>query len=502
MQQNIRSKTIKRLAIAFLLGITLFLMTSCGPGDETSPTISAVPSLEMETPPPTQPQPAPVESQVPAVESGLSATGPWILLSTESGLWAMNEDGSGLTQLTQEPAIAPQDLKSAVSWENPYVAYITANDPLTLQGLTLNLLTLPEGAVEPITPLTSPGTESQSNLEICDPIYEGARAITIGNSLAWSPDGAQLAFTGSMQGDSADVYIYSLAEKSITRLSAEPGQAYDLHWAPGGQNLVFFSASCFGTGAGFDMEAAWATRPGDGRVIELYQPDPEGWGETFIGWQYNEPEAFFVATASGCPYKDLRLVDIETQEIQPIYQGCFNDVTTGPTNLLGVLASSDFSEQPGLYIYQEPHREIPPVYVPEPNGRQVRLDDIYFLYSVFTDQGVEIHSVDFYGKPGEYQGKGDFPVFSQGGDIWAWNDSGNFYLSGKEMNAPITLNISTALYPFWNESGNQMDGFQKRLFFFIEGDTLGLYMAVDPEYQPVLLSDKLKPLSTPVMVWP
>lgn len=502
MQQNIRFKTVKRLAIAFLLTITLFLMTSCGPGDETSPTTSAVPSPEIETPSPTQPQPAPGETQAPAVESGLSTTGPWILLSTESGLWAMNEDGSGLTQLTREPVIAPQDLKIAVSPENPYVAYITDNDPLTLQGLTLNLLALPEGAVETLTPLTSLETEPQSNPEICDPIYEAARATTIGNSLAWSPDGTQLAFTGSLQGDSADVYIYSLAETSITRLSAEPGQAYDLHWAPGGQNLVFFSASCFGTGAGFDMEAAWAARPGDGRIIELYQPDPEGWGESFIGWQYNEPEAFFVATASGCPYKDLRLVDIESQEIQPIYQGCFNDVTTGPTNLLGVLASSDFSEQPGLYIYQEPHRDIPPIYVPVPNGWEIRLGDIYFLYSVFTDQGVEIHSVDFYGKPGKYQEKGDFPVFAPGGDSWAWNEGESFYLNNNEMGARITLDKNVASYPFWIESGNQMDGFQKRLFFFIEGDVPGLYMAVDPEYQPVLLSDKLKPLSTPVMVWP
>jgi hypothetical protein len=504
MKRNNRSKPVSHIAAALLLLTVLFWLTACGTAGEISPTVQVVPPTQIETPSPTEAQPAPVEAELVPTSNGLSPTGPWILLSTENGLWTMDEDGSGLAQLTQEAILAPSDLKATTSNSNPHVAYITASDPTNLQGLSLNILTLPEGKVETITPLTSPENEPQPNHEMCDPKYEAARAVTIGNSMAWSPDGSQLAFIGSLQGDNADVYVYSLAEKSITRLSKETGQAYDLHWAPGGQNVVYFSATCFGTGAGFQIEAAWAVRPNDARVIQLYKPDAESWGEAFVGWDFNEREGFFVASTSGCPYKNLRMIDIESQAVTPIYKDCFNDFATGPTDLLAVLTSSDFSDKPGLYHFIEPLiPDIPPTYVPEPNGREVRLGGNYFLYSVLGDQGPEIHSVDlFHGQPGEYLGKGDFPVFSSGGELWAWNEGGNFYLGGKEMSKPIPLSTSPASYPFWDEDVTQDGNIYERLFFFRTGDHPGLYMASSPDFQPTLLLENAKPVSTPVLVWP
>jgi hypothetical protein len=487
--------------IAIIIAIVL---SGCGggPGKAVPPKPSQV-NLTASLPTPSAAEKPLEATSVPSsvTPSGMNAKGPWILLSTENGLRAMNEDGSGLTQLTQEVILAPSNLKAAISNSNPHVAYITTSDPVNLQGLSLNILTLPEGKVETITPLTSPENEPQPDHEMCDPKYEAARAVTIGNSVAWSPDGTQLAFIGSLQGDSADVYVYSLADKSITRLSEEPGQAYDLHGAPGGKNVVYFSATCFGTGVGFAMEGAWAVRPSDASVTKLYEPDAETWGESFINWEYSEVEGFHVASVSGCPYKNLRRIDIESKDVTPIYEGCFNDIATGPTDMFAVLASSDFSDQPGLYIYGESLiTDIPPIYVPEPNGREVRLGGNYFLYSVFGDQGPEIHSVNLFdGQPGEYEGKGDFPVFSQGGDVWAWNDAGSFYLGGKDIREPITLSTSPASYPFWLETGNQQDGFHNRLFFFEQS---GLYMAVDPDYQPVLLWESTKPVSAPVLVWP
>ncbi len=449
-------------------------------------------------------QPAPTETlPAPAAES-LSQTGPWILLSTESGLWAINSDGSGLTQLTTERILAPSDLSAGLARNNPHLAYITANDPANLQGLTLKLLTLPEGTLKTITSLTSAATEPQVNAEVCDPNYEAARAATIGNSLAWSPDGSKLAFTASIDGPTADVYVYSLQDESLTRLSDEPGQAYDLHWhgLPGSETIVYFSASCFGTGAGFEMEGVWATNLSAAKAELLYQPNPESWGEEFITWVRPGREAFFVATRSGCPYRDLRLVEIATKEIKPLIEGCFDDLAVGPTSSLAVLISSDFSQQPGLYLYPEPDiPDLPPVYVPEPNGRKVRHLSAKLFISVAAERSLEIRSFDWSGNPAWYQGSGGFPAIALDESAWVWEEKGALHLGGQGMASPVTLLEQAVNYPFWYEDVSGAN-FVQRLLFFSEGDQSALYLASSPDYHPTLLAEDLRPLSPPVIVLP
>jgi hypothetical protein len=470
-------------------------MTACALVDDIQPTAQSAPSAQMEPASPIEPEPASVQDTTGQPQNGLSTIGPWLLLSTESGLWAMNEDGSHLTQLTEEVIFAPAELNAAISQNNSYVAYITANDRATLQGLILKIISLPEGKLEHTIPLTVSENEPQPEHEMCDPKYEAARAITIGNSIAWSPDGTQLAFIGSLQGSSADVYLYSLSDESITRLSEETTQTYDLHWAPGGKNLIYFSATCFGTGAGFNMDAVWALRPNEKSVTELYKTDEQSWGESFIGWGYGESESFYVATISGCPYKNLRMVDIESKMVAPIHTECFDDVTTGPTGMLAVITSSDFSDQPGLYIYGE-HLAMDK-YIPEPNGRSLQFDTCHILYSVAGNQGPEIHSFNIC-QAGDYYGKGDFPVFFAGGERWVWNEGGSFHLSGNNINAPVVLSKTPAFYPFAITTGNQQDGFHDRLFFSSNDN---LYMAVAPDYQPIPLVNNLRLLSPPVLVW-
>ncbi len=497
-----RSKISNYMIFAVLLCTTLILMTACSSDEAPSPMVESVTAQGMETPAPALSQPAPVETQPSVPETGLLQAGPWILFSTESGLWGMNEDGSGQTQLTTERIVAPSDLSTGLSQGNPHFAYITASDPASLQGLALNLLTLPEGTVKTITPLSSAETEPQANAETCDPNYEAARAATIRNSLAWSLDGSKLAFTASLDGPTADVYVYSLQDESITRLSDEPGQAYDLHWnwLPESETVAYFSASCFGAGAGFDMEGAWTTRLSTAKAEQVYQPNPESWDEAFITWVFGQ-EAFLVATVSGCPYRDLRMVDLDTKEITPIFEGCFENVETGPTSSLAVLTSSDLSDQPGLYLYAEPDTlNIPPVYIPEASGREVRHLGVEFFISIAGEGDMEIRSLGWDGRPGWYQGRGGFPAVSKDGEAWAWNESDVFYLKNNSMDVPAKLSDDNAMYPFWYEDITPSGEIYQRMLFF-DGQN-NLHMISSPDYQPVLLAGSLAPLSAPVQIYP
>ncbi|RJP53704.1 MAG: hypothetical protein C4583_04015 [Anaerolineaceae bacterium] len=451
---------------------------------------------------PSQGEPAaqPEHESVPA-SLPLSPGGPWLLLSTENGLWAINEDGSGLTRITTERIIAPSDLSTGLSPENPYFAFITATDPVALRGLALNMLSLPDGKVKTITALTSPVTEPAANADVCDPNLEAARSVTIGNSIAWSPDGSKMAFPATLSSQTADVYVYSIFDGSIARVSDEPGQAYDLHWnrLPGSETIVYFSASCFGTGAGFNMEGAWMTRSSMVRAEQVYQPNSETWGEVFISWVFGK-ESYFVASVSGCPYRDLRMVEPNTGEITPIFEGCFEDFAVGPTNSLAVLTSSDFSDQPGLYLFSEPNIPgIPPVYIPEANGREVRHIPPEIFISVTGQDNPGIRSLDWDGQPGWYQGRGDFPVVSRDGSAWVWNEGGVFYLKSKDMSAPVILLQGDALHPFWYETISPSGEIHQRLLFF---DGQGnLYMISSPEFVPTLLASNLAPVSTPMEMY-
>jgi hypothetical protein len=153
----------------------------------------------------TQAAPTP-EEQAGIPEAPLSDNGPWLLFSAEDGLWALNPDGSGLTHLTHEPLAAPRDLRAGISPSGHHLAFVTTTDKGNLTGLRLKLLSLPGGEVQEITPLTSPSTEPNPEdwgedawEKVTDPAYNAARAVTVGNGVAWSPDGSKLAFIGAFQ---------------------------------------------------------------------------------------------------------------------------------------------------------------------------------------------------------------------------------------------------------------------------------------------------------------
>jgi Tol biopolymer transport system component len=79
----------------------------------------------------------------------------------------------------------------------------------------------------------------------------GLRRLTSGPALdfepAWSPDGTQIAFTrGFQQGDVGDLYVLNLKSGRLTHVTRSPAYDHQVNWAPSGRQLVFerdFAAS-------------------------------------------------------------------------------------------------------------------------------------------------------------------------------------------------------------------------------------------------------------------
>ncbi len=63
---------------------------------------------------------------------------------------------------------------------------------------------------------------------------------------SWSPDGKRLAFSATrnpdlVQGVTADLYVLTLADDTVTRLVSQPGPDTDPRWSPDGSRIAFSS---------------------------------------------------------------------------------------------------------------------------------------------------------------------------------------------------------------------------------------------------------------------
>ena len=223
--------------------------------------------------------PTPVRATPPGAGPGAEAapSGPFLLFATSQGglvvdtLWAVSQDLSDVRALASDVQIAAPtdwDLSKAISPTGEYLAFLTTTDPNGYRGLALNMMRLPGGGPKVVTPLTTERTEPVAPLIIDDPNFEVVRAMSEVSSLAWPPDGQRLAFIGAMDGPSADLYVYTLADRSVTRLSDLDVQAIHPTWSPDGRWIVYVGVGSLGTGAGYDVRGVWAAAA-DGSELKL-----------------------------------------------------------------------------------------------------------------------------------------------------------------------------------------------------------------------------------------
>ena len=70
----------------------------------------------------------------------------------------------------------------------------------------------------------------------------------------WSPDGRYLAFVGSIEGPSSDLYLYDTLSGRIIRKTDGPNQALMPYWSPDGTGILHQSVIYF---PGVEQEALW-----------------------------------------------------------------------------------------------------------------------------------------------------------------------------------------------------------------------------------------------------
>ena len=328
----------------------LVVAASLGCSSQTEQTDTLSPPSEHQ-PPTTSPtnipdQPAPpapdeLPSISPAPEGSLSSQGPWFVFSGPGSLWALNADGSGLTQIADEVVKWNRDWTSGVSPSGGHVAYISGQDDF--YNLALNIYSFQSDESRLITPLVSP--ELEPDPDVTFERVEAIESIAYFDSLAWSPDGSQLAFIGALDGLSSDLYIYLLADGSIIRLTDGPSQAYQLSWSPDGKNILHYGVETFGTGAGYALTGTYAARADDSGIITL--SGPFSGDEIVVGW-LDARSAVVYSWSPSCEVHDLHSLNIETSAETMLFAGPFRDAVMEPASgsiIVLVSESSDFCAQ-------------------------------------------------------------------------------------------------------------------------------------------------------------
>jgi hypothetical protein len=368
--------------------------------------------------------------------TGTLQAGPWLAFVTDQGVWASNADGSGLTLLVSGGVTLPGGLARAVSPGGAYIAYITTSDPkggsenLTLSvDLTLNLVHLPDGAITEVTPLNTDETRPSPQDAPGDPSVEAYRAVLDEESMAWSPDGSRLAFMGLIDGPSSDLYVYSLADQSIKRLTSGSGQGYQPSWSPDGRWIVHAAAESFGTGAGASIASVWAAAADGSAIKLLYEPTSSG-DERFISWLGGDT-LIVRSWEPGCGAYDLRALDITTGEARQIaaYLNEIDGVAINPRDGLILYSLADT-------VAQCQHVDAYGLFLSDLSGavRQVYSGNAYQVIDApqsgrfFARTDTSVVSVDYDGKVAETSAPGAMlPIVSPDGTQWVFTSNYETY---------------------------------------------------------------------------
>ena len=439
-----------------------------------APTDEAPPKKPLEEEPPT----AEPERETPTEEMGipdqpLSTDGPWWVFSTPQGLYALNPDGSGLTHFYQGPVNAPWARQILVSPDAAHLAYLVGEG----YDAALRINQFPGLALVTQKPLLTFSS---------DPDMEAMRAVVEQPSLAFSPDGRFLAFMGSIDGPSSDLYLLSLNTFEVTQLTDGPSQAYQPVWSPDGQYIVHTGVRSFGTGAGLDMSGVWASRADNGDTSTLYDPSGSG-SETILGWV--DHGTFLVSSWDPvCGPHGVRAFNIETRQSAVLWEASFRAIAYDPTDQVALLTSNEgmCSPQAGVGTYLVPANGNAPLRILETTGPQVIWSETAGLFLLSGDFGAWAVAVDSTGQFIDLdlpQGAQVFPAVAPGSRDLAWKGEALWVgpLLGSIENPPREIFNEPVYTVAWTPDG------QSVLFF---ADS-GLYIAHQPDYAPIRIAEGL-----------
>lgn len=427
--------------------------------------------------------------EAPVIPSApLSSEGPWFVIVARDGFWAVNPDGTGLTQIVKTNIDPPFEWQTAFSPGGGYIAYISARD--RIHDLTLNIISLPYGTSITEIPLTTESSEQSPDTMPGDPAYEAIRAIIDIRSLAWSPNGQMLAFMGMIEGPTSDLYIYSVEDDEVMRLTDGPSQSFRPSWSPDSKYIVHAGAEVFGTGAGYCMNGIWAARADDSGIVELPMESSSS-DELFVGW-LSPTRLLNYSWNASCGPNSLRITDIDTRQSTMVWEGSFYAVAMDPAtgSILFSVVSVTFSDcnpdgRTGLLIHL--HGVTPPAQVTTTDSyRVIWSDEIRQFFSISNPA----YAISVSGEAREIS---FVPAVSPDSQLWATRIKDDD--PGIWVGPPFS---STQELTGWYDSELTWSPDGDTLFFF---GPQGLYIAQSPDFVPLLIGEGLDDLESG-WIWP
>jgi WD40 repeat protein len=496
--------------VALIAAIVLLVLVGCQPQAELEPSEvaervsqAATPSRPPDTvtlppptptapsagatPPPETPKPLPTAPST--VEGALSGEGPWWLFQTDDGLWALNPDGSGLTLVLDRSNSSPEAhaYHYAASPAGGLLALIEIEDRYAFSPPQLQLLSLPDGQITPITALHPAAPDAAADPDA----YDRWVATGVLNTLAWSPDGNSLAFNGVIDGESGDLYTFSLTDGRLARLTSGPTESVFPTWSPDGRRIVHGSVVRLNTqmsGAGYDHTGVWSAAADGSAVDLLFESEIVGF-ENVLGWMGDSLLLMDSETPNEnpfCSYSNLTQVGLENGQREPLVGGRYAARAFDPESqtVLFSVAGEPGCEgelRPGLYVLDVASGQPPTRFV-EDVAWEIAWSAEAGLFFAGTDLGVL--GIDTSGQfidlvvPKESFG---LPAVAPGSRRLAW--SGNELWIGTLQDnmdqPPRLLHTGRIWEASWSADGQHL--------LYLTGD--GVWIASEPDFTPLQVAD-------------
>ena len=211
------------------------------------------------------PSPSPAATPISTPVPQLGPAGPWLLLLADDTLFALDKDGVAVASV-RHPELSEWVPNFEASPRGGFVALKNSRGGLYL-------VHLPEMSIAQIAELLPPEREyTQDDIDRLHLWLGDTYAATLYMpSLAWSDDGSELAFVSAMNGISPDLYLYSVADTAIVRLTSAPTFAIFPSWSPDSDYILHDAANQLWdgySGRGHWIAGVWLA-PADGSPPKL-----------------------------------------------------------------------------------------------------------------------------------------------------------------------------------------------------------------------------------------